>query len=283
MNALKTAFLLGTLTAMLVGVGALVGGKTGAVAAFAVALAMNGVSYWFSDKIVLARYRAQEVTPADAPRMHAVVDRLAASMGIPKPRVYVIPERSPNAFATGRSPSHAAIAATEGLLELMSDDEVEGVLGHELAHVVNRDILTSTVAATLAGAIMLLAQFARFMPFFGGGNGRERGGGVNPIALLVAAILAPFAAMLIQLFISRTREYAADQTGARVTGRPESLANALEKLGRASGRIPMEASPSTSHLFIVRPRVSLGGLQSLFSTHPPIEERVARLRAMGRT
>jgi heat shock protein HtpX len=279
MNVLKTAVLLGLMTALLVGLGALLGGRTGAVVAFGVALVMNAGSYWFSDRIVLARYQAHEVTPLEAPRMHAIVDRLAASMRIPKPRVFVVPEQSPNAFATGRSPQHAAIAATEGLLELMTDDELEGVLGHELGHVLNRDILTSTVAATLAGAVMLLAQFARFIPLGGGGGGRERRG-VNPLALLLAMLLAPLAATLLQLFVSRTREYAADETGARVTGHPESLARALEKLGQVSGRIPMEATPATSHLFIVRPHVSLGGLQALFSTHPPLEQRIARLRAM---
>ncbi len=285
MNLVKTTLLLAALTGGLVLVGGALGGRIGAAIALAVAVLMNAGSYWFSDKLVLARYRAVEVSPAEAPRLHAIVDRLVARMGIPKPRVHVLPSDSPNAFATGRNPSHAAIAATQGLLEMMDDEELEGVLAHELGHVVNRDILVSTVAATLAGAIMLLAQFGRFLPLFSGGRNGGRGGG-NPLAFLFAMLLAPFAATLIQLAISRTREYGADDAGVEVTGNPEGLARALEKLGRASGRIPLDASPATAHLFIVRPASVLGGLQALFSTHPPIEDRVARLRAQaqrGRT
>ena len=280
MNFLKTTVLLAALTLLVVWMGSLAGGRTGAVVAFGIAILMNVGAYWFSDKIVLARYRAHEATPADAPRMHAIVDRIAARMGIPKPRLFVVPEQAPNAFATGRNSKHAAVAATEGLLRLMDDDELEGVLAHELGHVVNRDILVSTIAATLSGAVMLLAQFARFMPFFGGGGGERDRGGVNPIAYLAALLLAPLAATIVQLAVSRQREYGADDTSAKVTGNPEGLARALEKLGMANGRIPMNASPATSHMFIVKPLGPFGGIGSLFSTHPPLERRIARLRGM---
>lgn len=276
MNALKTTILLTAMTLGLVLMGSLLGGRTGAILAFGVALVMNVGSYWFSDKIVLARYRAREVSMAEAPGLHAMVDRLVARMGIPKPRLYVVPERAPNAFATGRNPSHAAVAVTEGLLDMMDGDELEGVLAHELGHVANRDILVSTIAATLAGAIMMVAQFARFLPLMGGGRDRES---VNPLAFLVALLIAPLAASIVQMAISRTREYGADDAAAESTGNPEGLARALSKLGQANGRIPMGATPATAHLFIVKPLGPFGGLGSLFSTHPPLEKRIERLRA----
>jgi heat shock protein HtpX len=278
MGFLKTTLLLGALTGILVLLGHLLFGRQGAILAFGVAAAMNVGSYWFSDKIVLARSRAREIRPEEQPRMHAVVDEIARKMGIPKPRVYLVPDAAPNAFATGRNPKHAAIAATAGLLELLDDRELEGVLAHELGHVRNRDILISTVAATVAGAIMVGATLARFGGAFSGSS-RERGG--NPLAMLVAVIFAPLAATVIQLMISRTREYAADETGARVSGDPLGLASALEKLGQASGRIPLaSATPANSHLFIVRPRLPFS-TGSMFATHPPLEERIRRLRAMS--
>jgi heat shock protein HtpX len=238
---------------------------------------MNLVSYWFSDKIVLARYRAQPVEPAAAPRLHAIVDRLVARAGLPKPKLYVLPEAAPNAFATGRNPSHAAVAVTRGLLDQMSDEEIEGVLAHELAHVKNRDILISSVAATIAGAISVLGSMARFGAIFGGvgGNGRdERGGSV--LELLVMAIVAPLAALIIQMAVSRSREYAADATGAQIAGNPYGLARALEKLDQLARRVPLDATPATSHMFIVMPWSGRSFL-SLFSTHPPIAERIRRL------
>jgi heat shock protein HtpX len=238
---------------------------------------MNLVSYWFSDKIVLSMYRAQEVTPSQAPRLHAITDRLVAHAGMPKPRLYVIQDPSPNAFATGRGPSHAAVAATTGLLELMTDEETEGVIAHELAHIKNRDILIASVAATIAGAITWLASMAKWGAIFGGFGGRDdREGSGGALGLLFMAILAPIAAMIIQMAISRSREYGADATGAAMAGNPYGLAKALEKLGHVSKRIPMEASPATSHMFIVNP-LSGRSLMSLFSTHPPLEERIRRL------
>jgi heat shock protein HtpX len=248
--------------------------------ALVLAAVMNLGSYWFSDKIVLAMYRAKPVSEAEAPRLHSIVDRLVARAGIPKPKLYVLPEEAPNAFATGRNPAHAAVAATAGLLEMMDDEELEGVLAHELAHVKNRDILISSIAATIAGAITMLASMARWGAIFGGFGGRDErdGGGGGVLGLLFMAILAPIAAVVIQMAVSRSREYAADSTGARFAGHPEGLARALEKLGRASQRIPMNASPSTSHMFIVKP-LSGRAFLGLFSTHPPIEERVRRLLA----
>lgn len=271
----KTALLLGLLTGLIVLCGGALGGRSGMTLALVFAAAMNFASYWFSDKIVLAMYRAKPVTPQESPRLHAIVDRLIARAGLPKPKLYVIPEPSPNAFATGRNPSHAAVAATTGILELMSDEELEGVIAHELGHVKNRDILISSVAATIAGAITWLAYMARWGALFGGYGGRDdrRGGGLE---LLVMAILAPIAALVIQMAISRSREYAADSTGAEIAGNPYGLAKALEKLGHASKRIPMNASPATSHMFIVKP-FSGQALLNLFSTHPPLEERIRRL------
>jgi heat shock protein HtpX len=245
--------------------------------AFILALGMNFFSYWFSDKIVLKMYGAHEVTPADAPQLHQIVEELAREAGIPKPRVYIIPDDSPNAFATGRNPEHAAVAATEGIMRLLTPIELKGVLAHEIGHVRNRDILIQTIAATMAGAIMILADMARFGAIFGMGRDDEEGGGI--FGILVMSIIAPIAAMLIQMAISRSREYLADETGAHLSHNPESLARALEKLSLGVQRAPMDANPATAHMFIVNPLTG-SSLMNLFSTHPPIEERVARLRAM---
>jgi heat shock protein HtpX len=246
--------------------------------AFILAQGMNFFSYWFSDKIVLKMYGAHETTPADAPQLHQIVEELAREAGIPKPRVYIIPDDSPNAFATGRNPEHAAVAATEGIMRLLTPLELKGVLAHEIGHVRNRDILIQTIAATMAGAIMILADMARFGAIFGMGRDNEEGGG-GILGILVMSIIAPIAAMLIQMAISRSREYLADETGAHLAHNPESLARALEKLSLGVQRAPMDANPATAHMFIVNPLTG-SSLMNLFSTHPPIEERVARLRAM---
>ena len=280
-NTLKTTALLAALTALLILIGGMVGGEQGMVVAFVFAGLMNFVSYWWSDKIVLRMYGAREVSEADAPGFHALVRGLAQRAGLPMPKVYIIPTDTPNAFATGRNPQHAAVAATEGILRLLTSDELEGVIGHELGHVRNRDILTSTVAATLAGAIMMLSRMAQWAALFGGGrtSDDDEGGAGGIIGMLVLAILAPLAAMLIQMAISRSREYQADATGAQISHKPWALADALEKLERASTAIPMNANPATAHLFIVNP-LSGSSILNLFSTHPPVEARVARLRAM---
>lgn len=288
MNYMKTAFLLAALTALFLVVGHVLGGRQGMVIAFAFALVMNFGSYWFSDKIVLAIYRAKPASEKDYPQLHRVVRNLSQRAGIPLPKVYVIPVETPNAFATGRNPSHAAVACTEGILRLLSERELSGVIAHELGHVKNRDILISTIAATVAGAIMMLANMARWAAMLGGfGGGRRSGSGsggnnamVGLAALLVTAVLAPIAAMLIQMAISRSREYAADESGAKVSGDPLALASALKKLEMASRALPMPAAgPATAHLFIVNP-LSARSLANLFSTHPPIAERVARLERM---
>ncbi len=279
-NMFKTAILLAVLTAMLVLIGGAIGGEQGMLIAFVLAFAMNFMSYWFSDKIVLAMYRAQPIAEAQAPGLYAVVRRLATRAGIPMPRVYMIPTDTPNAFATGRSPEHAAIAVTEGVMRILDDDELEGVLAHELSHVKNRDVLISTIAATMAGAITYLAHMAQWAAMFGGARrDDDEGGGSNPFALILMAVVAPIAAMLVQLAVSRAREFQADATGARLAGRTWGLAKALEKLERASQVAPMDANPATAHLFIVNP-LRGQALMRLFSTHPPIEERIARLRAM---
>ena len=279
MNRLKTLLLLAALTALFLWLGQLIGGRQGMMIALVMAVLMNFISYWFSDKIVLRMYRAQEVSEADAPEFHAIIRGLATKAGIPMPKVYLIPEEAPNAFATGRSPDKAAVAATQGLLRLMSRDEIEGVMAHELGHVKNRDTLIMTVAATLAGA---LSQLANFALFFGGGR-REDGEGGHPLAGLVGVIVAPIAAMLIQMAISRSREFLADEESAQITGNPMALANALRKLEGWKAEAPMlHGSPATAHLFIVNP-FTAGGLASLFSTHPSTQQRVARLEEMARS
>lgn len=274
-NYMKTALLLGALTGLILACGQLLGGRTGMLLALGLAAVLNFGSYWFSDKLVLARYRAKPVTESEAPRLHAMLDRLVARAGLPKPRLYILPEKAPNAFATGRNPAHAAVAVTAGLLEAMDQEEVEGVIAHELGHVKNRDILISSVAATIAGAITILASVARWGAIFGGVGGRDdRQGGL--FGLLAMAIFAPLAAIVIQMAVSRSREFAADASGAEIVGHPHGLARALEKLDKYSRRIPLEASPATSHMFIVMP-FGGGGMLRLFSTHPPIEERIRRL------
>src|SRR5213083_3119324 len=278
-NVFKTGILLAVLTAMLVLIGGAIGGQQGMVIAFVIALAMNFLSYWFSDKMVLAAYGAQPIDEAAAPRLYAIVRRLATRAGIPMPRVYLVPSETPNAFATGRNPEHAVVAVTEGILRILDEEELEGVLAHELSHVKNRDVLISTIAATLAGAITYLAHMAQWAAMFGGRSSDDEERGGNPLGLILMAVLAPLAAMLVQLAVSRAREFQADATGARVAGRPRGLAQALEKLERANEAAPMAANPSTAHLFIVNP-LGRNVLMRLFSTHPPIEERVARLRAM---
>ena len=269
-NTMKTALLLGAMSALLMFLGESLGGAQGLVVGFLFAVVSNFASYWFSDRIVLSMYRAKQVGPES--RLYGVVARLAERAQLPMPKVYVIPDESPNAFATGRNPSHAAVAATEGILRLLSEDELEGVIAHELTHVKNRDILTSSVAATLAAAIMMASRFAMF---FGGGRGDDREGR-NPIAFLATMILAPIAAMLIQSAISRSREFAADAGGAVIAGSPLGLVSALRKIEGGSRAIPLDANPATAHMFIIKP-FSLGGLGSLFSTHPPTEQRIAAL------
>ncbi len=278
-NALKTTLLLGLLTGFLLFIGQYFGGQSGMIIALVFAGVMNFVSYFFSDKLALAMYRAQPVTREELPRAYEIVERLTQRIGIPMPKIYVIPTDSPNAFATGRNPNHASVAVTQGILNLLNDEEMEGVLAHELGHVRNRDILISSIAATIAGAITFLARMAAWGAMFGGFGGRderERGGGLGALFMI---ILAPIAAMLIQLAVSRSREYAADATGAHFTGNPYALASALRKLDSYSRRVPLPATPSTAHLFIVQPFLGMGGLNwaSLFSTHPPIAKRIERL------
>ncbi|PYN75388.1 MAG: zinc metalloprotease HtpX [Candidatus Rokuibacteriota bacterium] len=278
-NVFKTGFLLAVLTMMLVLLGGAFGGRQGMLIAFVIALLMNFFSYWFSDKMVLAAYGAQPIEEAAAPRLYAIVHRLATRAGIPMPRVYLIPSETPNAFATGRNPEHAAVAVTEGIMRILDEEELEGVLAHELSHVKNHDVLISTIAATLAGAITYLAHMAQYAAMFGGRRDDEEGGS-NPIAAILLAILAPIAALLVQMAVSRAREFQADATGAQVAGKSWGLAKALEKLQMANEAAPMaQATPATAHLFIVNP-LSGQTLMRLFSTHPPLEERIARLRAM---
>lgn len=280
-NTIKTTLLLALLTVFLVGLGSVLGGRGGMVLAFGLAIVMNLGSYWFSDRIVLAMYRAKELGPAEHPELHRVVRRISQAAGLPLPRLFVVPQPGLNAFATGRNPQRAVVAVTEGLLSHLDGPELEGVLAHEMAHVKNRDILVSAIAATLAGAIMLIADMARWASLFGGFGGRDGDERGNPLALLVAAIVAPLAALLVQMAISRSREYQADAIGAGLLGSGEGLARALEKLSAAGRVLPTEASPAASHVLIVSP-LSGGGLFSLFSTHPPIEERIARLRRFRR-
>jgi heat shock protein HtpX len=280
MNGFKTMMLMMMLTLLLVYGGAALGGRQGMTFALLFAFLLNFVSYFFSDKIVLKMYRAQEVSETEAPVLYRIVRRLTQKAGMPMPKVYIIPDMSPNAFATGRNPQHAAVAATQGIMQILTEDELAGVMSHELAHVLHRDILISTVAATIAGAISYLAQMAQWAMIFGGGRRSDDDG--NPIAALVMMIVAPIAAMLIQLAISRSREYSADEGGAKLLGNPIALADALKKLTRGAQVMPMQkTSPATSHLFIVNP-LRGGGVMKLFSTHPPLEERIARLEAMAR-
>ena len=277
MNTFKSTLLLVVLTLFLILIGDYFGGPNGMIVAFVLSVVFNFATYFFSDRIALAMYNAQPVTREELPRAYAAVERLTAKQGLPMPKIYVLPTESPNAFATGRNPQHASVAVTRGILELLDDEELEGVLAHELGHVKNRDILTSSIAATLAGAITMVARMGYWAALFGGGGGRDRDRGGGGFSGLLMIILAPIAAALIQLAISRTREYEADATGAATTGNPYALARALQKLDAYSKRIPMEASPSTAHLFIVAPLLGSGGIASLFSTHPPMKERIRRL------
>lgn len=278
MNGLKTMLLMVTLTLMLVFVGGLVGGKSGMTIALIMAFGMNFVTYWFSDKIILKMSGARAVTESEAPVLYGAVRRLAQRAQLPMPKVYVMDEDQPNAFATGRNPEHGVIAVTTGIMRILSREEVEGVLAHELAHIKNRDILVSTVAASIAGAISYLAQMAQWAALFGGRRDDEGENG-SPVAALIMMIVGPIAAMMVQMAISRSREFGADEGGARIAGEPRHLAGALRKIHHAAHAIPMDASPATSHLFIVNPLTG-GGLLRLFSTHPPVEERIARLEAM---
>lgn len=284
MNTIKSLILLAALSAILMWIGGAIGGKQGLIIAFGFAMVMNFASYWWSDKIVLSLYGAKEVKYEDAPQLYSDIQDLSQRAGLPMPRVYITPQEQPNAFATGRDPQHAAVAVTQGILRILSREELRGVLAHELAHVKHRDILIGSIAATIATAITYLAYMAQFAAIFGGGGGGDRERGGNPLGLLVMAIVAPLAATIIRLAISRTREYAADQGGAEISGNPISLANALRKLGAAADRIPLRVSEqvadSTSHMLISSP-LSGRGLSSLFSTHPPMEERIRRLEAMA--
>lgn len=279
-SQLKTGLLLGLLTAIIILFGQMLGGQGGMVFAFILAIAMNVGSYWFSDKIVLRMYGAQELGPNDAPMLHSMVTELAGNAGLPMPKIYIIPEETPNAFATGRNPAHGVVAVTQGIMRLLSPEELKGVLAHEMGHIRNRDILIQSVAATLGGAIMMVANMVKWATLFGFGGGGDDEDGGNPILAFALAIIAPIAAMLIQMAISRSREYLADETGARLAGNPEYLASALEKLDAYSRRIPMHhGDPSSAHMFIVNP-FSAQSMAGLFSTHPPMEDRVRRLRQM---
>jgi heat shock protein HtpX len=275
MNTFKSTLLLVLLTVFLILIGDRVGGRNGMVLAFILSVAFNFGTYFFSDKIALKMYNAQAVTREQLPRAYAAVERLTAKQGLPMPKIYVLPTESPNAFATGRNPQHSSVAVTHGILQLLDDEELEGVLAHELGHVRNRDILTSSIAATLAGAITTVARMGYYASLFGGSGGRDRRGGGLQALLMI--IVAPIAASLIQLWISRTREFEAYATGAATTGNPYALARALQKLEDYSKRVPMQASPSNAHLFIVAPLLGSGGIGNLFSTHPPMKERIQRL------
>ncbi|MBI3585485.1 MAG: zinc metalloprotease HtpX [Nitrospinae bacterium] len=279
MNMMKTVLLMTGLTLLLVLAGSALGGKSGMMTAFIFACIMNIGTYWFSDKIVLAMYGAKEVSYAEAPEIHSIVRELSMRAGIPMPKVYIIDNITPNAFATGRNPEHAAVAVTRGIVSLLTREELSGVLGHELAHIKHRDILIGTIAATVAGAISMLANMAQWSMYFGGRRDDREGG--NPVIAIIMMILAPIAAMLIQMAISRSREYLADEGGAKIAGNPLSLAKALGKLHKGVQMMPMDANPATAHMFIVSP-LSGGGFLTLFSTHPPIEERIKRLESMIR-
>ena len=280
-SQLKTLLLLTLLSAIIIALGGLLGGRAGVLFAFGLALIMNVGSYWFSDRIVLSMYSARELAPEEAPYLHQIVEELAARAGIPKPRVCIVPEEAPNAFATGRNPDNAVVAVTDGIMRLLSPQELRGVIAHEIGHIVNRDILIQTIAGVMASAIVTLANMLQFTSLFGGN--RDENSGTNPIAALALAILAPLAASLIQMASSRSREYLADDTGAALCGQPLALAGALHRLGQASGQIPMhQGNPSTEQMFIVTPLFGNGGMANLFSTHPPLEERIARLQEMAR-
>ncbi|KAF0185597.1 MAG: heat shock protein HtpX [Nitrospirae bacterium] len=278
MNTMKTLMLMGLLSVMLVFAGGMLGGKSGMTIALIMAFGINFFSYWFSDRIVLKMYRAQPITESEAPELYGMVRRLAQRAQLPMPKVAIINEDQPNAFATGRNPEHGTVAVTTGLMRILSREELEGVLAHELAHIRNRDILVGTIAAAIAGAISYLAQMAQFAMIFGGGRQDDDEGG-SPIGMIVMMIVGPIAAMLVQMAISRSREYGADATGAEICGNPIYLANALHKLQMASQQVHMQANPATAHMFIVNP-LSGGALMKMFSTHPPMEERIARLKAM---
>ena len=278
MNTFKTFLFMFALMLLFIWVGGAIGGRSGMTIALVLALLMNLGTYWFSDKIVLAMYRAREVTEAEAPGLYSIVRGLSQKAGLPMPRVYIIDADQPNAFATGRNPKHAAVAVTTGIMRILTDEELAGVIAHELAHIKHRDILISTIAATIAGAISYLAHMAQWALLFGGFSRDDDEGG-NPIAALIIMIVAPLAAVIVQMAISRSREFAADAGGAKIAGNPRWLASALRKLEMASRRIPLNANPATSHLFIVNP-LSGQSLMKLFSTHPPIEERIARLESM---
>jgi len=279
MNTLKTTFLMALLTVLLVTAGGAMGGEGGMMLAFLFALVMNGVSYWFSDKIVLRMYGAKEIGTDKAPALHRIIRDLTLRAQMPMPKLYLIPQEAPNAFATGRDEKHAAVAVTEGILRILDEAELRGVLAHELSHIKNRDILVGTIAATMAGAISMLANMAHWGMILGGRSSDNREGG-HPIVALLMIIIAPLAAMLVQMAISRSREFGADATGAMISGDPLSLANALRKLEQGAQRIPMEANPATAHMFIVNPLTG-GGLMTLFSTHPPMQERIRRLEGMS--
>jgi heat shock protein HtpX len=280
-NNIKTAFLLTAMTVFLVLVGQALGGRNGAVMAFCIAAAMNFISYFFSDKLAIMSSGAKPVTREELPRVYQIVERLCGKTGLPMPKIFVIPTGSPNAFATGRNPKHASVAVTAGILDLLNDDELEGVLAHELGHVRNRDILISSIAATFAGAVTILARMAGYAAMFGGGGrDRDREGGGGIIAAIAMMILAPLAAMLIQMAVSRSREYQADATGAHFTGNPGALASALKKMELYAKRVPMQSSPATAHMYIIQPLLSGVSFGSLFSTHPPTAERIARLTGM---
>lgn len=279
MNNLKVGLLMGLLSILLVMLGNLVGGRNGALLFFAISLAMNFYSYYFSDRMVIRMIGSQALEPADAPQLYAVVKGLSDKAGIPVPRLYLMPSSQPNAFATGRNPQHSAVAVTQGLVQLMDERELSGVLAHEIAHIKNRDILIGTIAASFAGAISMIANVAQWGAIFGGLQGDDEDGASGLVGLLVMAIVAPIAAMIVQMAISRSREYLADSTGAQLAGSSSGLSQALQKLGMASGRIPMQVAPAASHMFIMNP-LSGQGFAQLFSTHPPLEERIARLNRM---
>jgi heat shock protein HtpX len=278
MNTIKTFFLLTLLTLILIWAGGAIGGRTGLTIALVLALGMNFLAYWFSDKMVLAMYKAKPITEAEAPELYYIVRNMATKANLPMPKVYIIRQEQPNAFATGRNPEHAAVAVTTGIMHILSRDELAGVIAHELAHIKHRDILISTIAATLAGAISYLAHMAQWALIFGG-MGRDDDDGGNPLVTIIMIIIVPIAALIVQMAVSRSREYAADEGGARIAGNPRYLAEALSKLHYASQKIPMKANQATSHMFIVNP-LSGKSMMKFFSTHPPIEERVARLEAM---